>query len=424
MVRDIFIPATGMARDDVILETWLKQPGDQVSAGDVVAVVETSKAVLDVQADASGVLGDHLVAEQQAVPPGTTIAHVLQEGDPLPDARPNAPATTAATPTSTGAPAPTSVAGPGAGSGAGSEAASANGTPIATIASTSKDAALLVEPRHRVSPRARRLAAEEAARPAVVTAPPVPATVLRPPPPPPPIRTGPPVPAGPSTPAGSTDRYRQAVAAAVSQSWREIPHFAVTREVRMTKLARAYGKARVVLPGLTVTDLLLRALALAFLATENRTDLDIGLAVATDQGVAIPVIRRVPLLDLVELSTARRNAVERAKTGRITADDAGDPVTTLSNLGALGVDQFTGIVPVGQTSLVTVGRLAERPVVKDGRIRTATTMHVTVNADHRTWDGRNSAELLDRFADITAEPALLLGFGPLSATTHSTREKS
>ncbi len=80
-MRDIFIPATGMARDDVIIESWLKEPGDSVAIGDVVAVVETSKAVIDVQTDAAGVLGPHLVPAREAVAPGTTIAHVLENGE-------------------------------------------------------------------------------------------------------------------------------------------------------------------------------------------------------------------------------------------------------------------------------------------------------------------------------------------------------
>ena len=360
MVRDIFIPATGMARDDVILESWLKQPGDRVAAGEVVAVVETSKTSLDVQADAAGVLGDHLVAEQQAVPPGTTIARLRQDGDPPPTTPPVADA-----------------------------------PPIADAPhGRAETVAEHPRPPHRVSPRARRVAAE-AAEHSISAA-------------------GTPAPEVESTgPEQGEDRFRRAVAAAVSQSWRDIPHFAVTRELHLNRLAKAYRKARIVLPELTLTDLLLRAIALAFLTTQQRTDLDIGLAVATDRGVAIPVIRNVPRLDLVELSVARAAAVLGARAGRAAAD-AGRPVSTLSNLGALGVDQFTGIVPTGQSNLITVGRLAERPIVRRGKIRPAMTMQVTVNADHRSWDGQDSAQLLGRLAAVTAEPALLLGFGRLT----------
>ena len=185
----------------------------------------------------------------------------------------------------------------------------------------------------------------------------------------------------------------------------------VTRELRLSRFRRAYQRIRIVLPQLTMTDLLLRALALSFLEREGRTDLDIGLAVATERGVTIPVIRAVPQLDLVELVAARQTAVDRARSGRTHADDGRVPVTTLSNLGTLGVDQFTGIVPLGQTSLLTVGSIASRPVVHKGRIKPATTMNATLNVDHRVWDGQHAGQLLERLAAVTTNPDLLVGFG-------------
>ncbi len=210
------------------------------------------------------------------------------------------------------------------------------------------------------------------------------------------------------------------MAAAVSRSWREIPHFAVTRELRLDAVTAAVGEVRLVAPQVTLTDVLLRALALSFVHREDRTDLDIGLAVATDRGVAIPVIHEVPRLDLLELAATRRAAVGRARAGRGHTDDGRVPVSTLSNLGAIGVDQFTGIVPFGQTSLLTVGRAASRPVVDDGVLAVGVTMLATLNVDHRVRDGQHAGELLDRLARILATPALLVGFGPLSATARNT----
>jgi pyruvate dehydrogenase E2 component (dihydrolipoamide acetyltransferase) len=204
---------------------------------------------------------------------------------------------------------------------------------------------------------------------------------------------------------------RAAIARAVSRSWAEVPHFAVSRELRVGDLAGSAAQWRAVLPGLTVTDLLLRVLALAMVDTVGGSGVDLGLAVATDAGVVIPVIRRVPELGLADLVRARIAAVARAREGRMHHDDAAVPATTLSNLGAFGVDHFTGVIPHGSSSLVTVGRAAQRPVVTDGALTVATTMWVTVNLDHRVSDGIHGARLLNRLAAIASAPALFLSGG-------------
>jgi pyruvate dehydrogenase E2 component (dihydrolipoamide acetyltransferase) len=211
--------------------------------------------------------------------------------------------------------------------------------------------------------------------------------------------------------------YRDAIAAAVSRSWQEIPHFAVTREIDVAALASTVKDLRIVLPDLTVTDLLIRAQALAFLEHEGRSELDIGLAVATDRGVAIPVVAGVPGLDLPALVRARIAAVQRARAGQLSAVDATIPASTLSNLGALGVDQFTAIVPYGQTSILSVGRAADRPVVRDGSLAVGHTMFASLNVDHRTFDGAHAAVILDRFARILAAPTLLTAPASLTDST-------
>lgn len=210
---------------------------------------------------------------------------------------------------------------------------------------------------------------------------------------------------------GRRQSARAAIARAVSRSWSEVPHFAVSRELQVGDLVGATVQWRAVLTRLTVTDLLLRVLALAMVDTIGGSGVDLGLAVATDAGVVIPVIRRVPELGLADLVSARVAAVARAREGRMHIDDATVPATTLSNLGALGVDHFTGVIPHGGTSLVTVGRAAQRPVVADGVLTVATTMWVTVNLDHREYDGIYGARLLERLAVIAAAPALFFGGG-------------
>ncbi len=419
-MNEVFIPAMGMAPDDVTLVSWLKQPGDALTPGEPIALVETSKAELEIEADAAGVLGRHLFAERDRVAPGTTIAYLLKPGESEPDAPPTngagsatgagsaaaQPAETQIAETqpagNTAPPAPAAEAGPAAAtddavaeapiqvSGAKPPAGDVTAGDVTAVEPV---AALSGGPRHSTSPRQRRLQAEAALQspPADAVAPaPQPTAVAQP-------------------GVTSDDRFRAAIGASVQRSWQEIPHFAVTRELRAGELLDAVTQWRAVLPSLTLTDLLLRALALTMIEREHRTDLDIGMAVATERGVAIPVIRGVLQLDLMQLVAARKAAAERARAGKMNADDGRVPATTLSNLGAVGVDQFTGVVPYGQTSLLTVGRAAPRPVVDDGELAVATTMQATLNVDHRSWDGFDAGQALDRLARIVAAPTVFLG---------------
>ncbi|MFC6083566.1 2-oxo acid dehydrogenase subunit E2 [Sphaerisporangium aureirubrum] len=207
------------------------------------------------------------------------------------------------------------------------------------------------------------------------------------------------------------DRHRAAIAKSVSLSWQSIPHFTVSREIGMEAALETLAGWKVVLSRLTLTDFLLRAFALALVEREGSIDVAIGLAVATPRGVVIPVLPSVPRQDLPALSAARQAAAGRARDGRMTAQDGQTPAGTLSNLGSHGVDSFTGVVPYGQSVLLTVGRAAQRPVVRDGRLAVGTTMHATLNADHRYWDGHHAAEVLERLAAILATPTLLAGSG-------------
>ena len=190
-------------------------------------------------------------------------------------------------------------------------------------------------------------------------------------------------------------RFRAAIAEHVSESWRTIPHFAVVRQIDArsvhTSLAAMRGNG---LPA-TVTDLLLRALALAVAAD---TAGDIGLAVATPDGVVIPVVAGVPGLGPAALVAARAAAVARAREGQLSARDlAAGPVASLSNLGGHGVDSFTGIIPAGQKLLLTTGTIADRPVVVDGLVSVRPSFAATLNVDHRHFDGDNAARILAAF---------------------------
>lgn len=400
-MQEIFVPALGMASESVHLTEWLKKPGDTVAVGDVLASIETDKAELEIESTAAGVLGEHRFASGSDVPSGATIVVVLAPGETEPGNAAPAPAAPVA---NDAAPAPAPVAAAPAPAPAPTPAAATPQTPAAAPAPAAAETVPAAAarpagagPRSRsernrdaqtgelepyaLSPRERSAAAAETPAPVATAATSVVST--------------------------STDRHRAAVANAVSRSWAEIPHFAVQRELRMETAVGVQKAIRVLDSRVTLTDVILKAYALSLMERVGTRSIDLGLAVATERGVSIPVLRDVATADLMQIAEARRAAVERAVQARLSADDAVVAHSTVSNLGAYGVDSFTAIVPSGQTSILSVGASAQRPVVIDGELAIATTMIATLNVDHRTWDGQHAAEVLQRLAAVLEQPMLL-----------------
>ena len=363
-MEEIFVPALGMAMSEAVLLAWLKEPGDAVEAGEAIAEVETDKSVLEISASAAGRLGAHRVAAGESVAVGATVTVVLADGESEP--APSGPSASAGT----------TAAGTAVAAAAGTAAAVGPAPAAASPpAATTEDGHSHDEPPgrapHRVSPRQRRLAAlaGQAASPAAAGS-------------------------SPAGPQGSASRAP--IARQVSRSWSEIPHFAVAREIAADGVTDRLAGGT---PGgvrVTVTDLLVRALGRS-LARHGSSD--VGLAVATSHGVLIPVLPDVAGRKLSEIAALRRSAVERARNRRSTEEDGRTPLVTLSNLGTHGVEWFTGIIPLGQRGLLTTGTLAQRPVVKDGRLSVAWRLTAILNVDHRVWDGLDAAQLLSDFDD-------------------------
>ncbi|MDR9372602.1 2-oxo acid dehydrogenase subunit E2, partial [Conexibacter sp. JD483] len=235
---------------------------------------------------------------------------------------------------------------------------------------------------HRLSPRERRLAAERAATSA---------------------NGGEPA-SGPAATA-APDRFRELIAAKTLESWQTIPHFALTRQLDAEPLLAVHAGARVRFGAqITITDLLLRAVALAL---PGEQPADVALAVATPRGVLNPVIPDVRAHDLPALAELRAAAVQRARDGRLNAADVAPATTTLSNLGTAGVDHFTGIVTPGQTTLLTLGTIAPRVVADGDAVVVRRTLYATLNADHRALDGADAAALLGAFAAALADGTAL-----------------
>jgi pyruvate dehydrogenase E2 component (dihydrolipoamide acetyltransferase) len=364
------MPALGVAMSEGLLLGWLKATGDAVAEGEPIMEIETDKSAMEVESPAAGIVGPLLFEPGAVIPVGVAMTHIVEAGD---------------------------------GDDAGVEVG-ATGMTADRIEPTAPDAAA---PAHqavmdsgpgerqpnRVSPRERRLARERdtaGASPSHESA----------------ADAGVAVSAGTGAPALSgqpaAGRHRDLIAAKVSESWRTIPHFAVTREVdagAMISMRQRLGQDR---PGFT--DLMVLALALALRERGEPGAVDVGLAVATPHGVAIPVIRGILSLDRSELRRETAAAISRARDGRLRpADLAEPPRSTLSNLGPQGIDSFTGVVAGGQTSLLTVGRIRARAHVADGVVTVRDSFIATLNVDHRVLDGDDAARLLMAFVDAVED---------------------
>ena len=362
-MQDVTIPALGMAMTGAVLTRWYKEPGETVAAGEAIAEIETDKSAVDLESPAGGVLGPHLVAEGDEVPIGATVTRVLdREEEPVPAA--SSPGSGRSAAAGGAFPGEQAVPEP-------QTPSPQQPQPLSAPPPASPQPATTARAPHALSPRKRmaaRLAAEAAAGPVN---------------------------------AGLTGRRltgrRGAVAQAVAESWRTIPHFSVQREIDASDADACLAAMRVRAPEATYTDLLLRAMALA-VGSVLRADGDLGLAVATPDGVMMPVVPDVPALDVPGLVAARQAAVRRGREGRLAERDlASGAVAAVSNLGARGVDAFTGIVPAGRRLLLTTGRIAGRPVAIDGRLAVRATLIATLNVDHRYLDGDRAADVLDAF---------------------------
>ncbi|HEV2536103.1 MAG TPA: 2-oxo acid dehydrogenase subunit E2, partial [Streptosporangiaceae bacterium] len=369
-------------------------------------------SAVDLESPADGVLGPHLVAEGDEVPIGAAVTRIMEyqtdpdhQTGPVPGYEPDpfpVPADTG------GVAAP---AGDGAAPDMGTAAGGASMTSMAGTAGGVSAAGVTfshARTPHALSPRKRmaaRLAAEAAAAAeaagtagAAGGAPAAEAAAA--------AHADGALTDGALTDGALTGR-RRAVAQAVSESWRTIPHFSVQREIDASDADACLAAMRAVAPEATYTDLLLRAFALAVGAVAwlaggggpgGGTSGDVGLAVATPEGVMMPMVPDVPALAVPALVAARQAAARRGREGRLTARDlASGAVGAVSNLGARGVDSFTGIVPAGRRLLLTTGRIAGRPVAVDGRLAVRTTLIATLNVDHRYFDGDRAADVLDAF---------------------------
>lgn len=431
MATKIIMPALGMAQETGKLLEWLKAEGEQVTAGEIIAVIETDKAAVDLEAPTSGVLANITASAGDDVPVGEVIAVVYAPGE----ARAEQAAATAepAFDPSPAVIAPNSAPYAPAPNGHG-----------ATPAAVADDAPA---GRRRSSPLARRLAAEASVnlgamrgsgpggavlaadvRAAQTTLPPTWQAPTMPTAAPTPIAAPAaaaerpqPVAVRPEAGVGSgMSATWRLMAERTTQSWTTVPHFFLTREVSAVGLAEARrrlaerGAERV-----TFTDLLVKIVAEALTRHprvnsmwENgvivaNDEVNVGLAVAIEDGLIVPVVHQADDLSVAAIAKRRADLVTRAQTGKLRMRDLADGGFTISNLGMYGVDAFNAIINGPQSAILAVGRIADRVVAERGQPVVRPMMTLTLSCDHRVIDGARGAQFLSTIADLIEAPGSL-----------------
>lgn len=430
MAELVTMPKLGFDMQEGTLVAWLKNEGDAVEKGDIIAEIETDKATVEVEAFVAGTMLKHLVAENTILPIGAPIAVVGEAGEEV-----NLDELGVAEGAIEQAKSP---------SGAGAAGSSSDGGASGSLPTREVSAAppganggfgYGLPGGVRASPLARRMAEEEGVdlkqvngsgpQGRVVKAD-VEAYLSSGPPTAAPVRRAPSmeIPAGPDTEEFETSRIRARIGERMVQSKTEVPHFYVTTEIDVQAaldLRKQVNEGRADEDKVSVNDMVVKAVALtlrefpnlntffngATMVRHNR--INVGIAVALDQGLINVVSHDADITPLTVMAPKHREMIDRAREGRVKPDDVEGATFTVSNLGAFDVDHFIAIINPPEAGIIAVGTAKRVPVVdENGDLTTGLRMKATISADHRVTDGAEAARFMQAFKALLEEPLQLM----------------
>ncbi len=410
----------GDAMEEGTILQWLKNVGDRIAEGDIIAEINTEKATIEIPATDAGTLAEILVAAGQTVPVGTVIGRVGSADSTASAATPPP----AAPPEAAAPPAPASLSAAGEGLG-----------PTTAPAPFDLDREPGAEPRRvKASPLARKVAAEHKLDLAAVSgtgpggriveadvaealargqgsstsAPAIPASV-------------------PAAVVGSSralSPMRRVIAQRLTQSKQTVPHFYLTVDVDMRAAhdRRAeYNTVAAAERKISFNDLIVRACALALAsnpavrsqwdgdAIRTADSVDIGVAVSLDDGLIVPIVRGADGKSVAALGAEVRALAERARAGKLQPSEYSGGCFTISNLGMYGIVNFSAIINPPESAILAVGAIREVPIVEDGAVVPGRQMNLTLSADHRVVDGAAGAVFLQQVQRLLESPMALFG---------------
>lgn len=385
------------------LVSWKKQEGDTVKAGEVLAEVETDKAVMDLVARADGVLRKIVVREGATVPVSAVVAVIgaadekIEGIEGTKGVEDRHGATTPSTP-----PVPSAPSAPS----------------IPSVPSIPSPAST----RLRASPLARRLAAEKGVdlsrisgsgpdgriikrdiEKAVASVVSVPSAF---------------------TPARDVPltQIRKTIAKRLAQSIGPVPHFYLTIEIDMERAWEARAALKAMGEQFTVSfnDIVMKATALALRQhpacnawwmedhIRYHGEVHLGMAVAVEDGLITPVIRNADRKGIAEIAAESRQLAEKARARRLTPEEYTGATFSVSNLGMFDIDEFTAVINPPEAGILAIGRIAQKPAVSEGRLEPRRMMRVTMSCDHRVIDGATGAQFLQTLKRMLENPLAML----------------
>jgi pyruvate dehydrogenase E2 component (dihydrolipoamide acetyltransferase) len=390
MAVEVTMPKFGLTMHEGTIQRFFKAIGESVSAGDPLYEVETEKVLYEVESPASGVFAAALFEEGATVECGVAVAVIAEAGDD---------------PASIRAKYATAVASASASNG---EVKTAKASASATV-----EAKPASGERRAVSPVARKLAAELGVNldnvsgtgpGGRVTREDVERAAKAPQPSPAPKST-------PTHQAVPMRGMRKTIAERMHQSLRDTAQLTITSEADVTAATELRERLKREFD-FTYTDLLIQACGRALLKHPRMnsrldgnqivpsSDANIGIAVSLDDGLIVPVLREVTNKSLREIASLSKEAGEKARAGKLKLEDISSGTFTITNLGTYGVDAFTPILNTGETGILGVGRIVEKPAIYRGEMTRRAMMTLSLTFDHRVIDGAPAALFLQTVIDL------------------------
>ncbi|QQX91006.1 pyruvate dehydrogenase complex dihydrolipoamide acetyltransferase [Gluconobacter sphaericus] len=408
MATDILMPALSPTMTEGKLARWLKAEGDTVSAGDVIAEIETDKATMEVEAVDEGILGRILIKEGvEGIPVNTPIAVLVEEGEAVPNASSmQAPVTPKAEVAS---------------------AATMRAAP-AKASAEEKGERIFVSPLARRMARERGIALDELTGSGPngrilkrdvekgVTAP----------------KTEPKVVPAATLLAALEDTVRRVpnstmrkvIARRLTASKTQVPHFYVSVDIELDALLELRSKLNATAQEnsfkISVNDMMIKAVALALkkvpgvnvqftdVETLHFENVDISMAVSVPDGLITPIIRNADHKSLRQISVEAKDLAKRARSGKLKPEEFQGGTFSISNMGMFGVREFAAIINPPQAGILAIASGEKRAVVRGSEIAVATVMTATLSVDHRAVDGALGAEWLNALRDIVQNPYILV----------------
>jgi pyruvate dehydrogenase E2 component (dihydrolipoamide acetyltransferase) len=441
-MTDILMPALSPTMTEGKLARWLKKPGDAIAPGDVIAEIETDKAMMEVEAIDEGTLGEIKVPEgTEGVAVNAVIATLIGEGE---SASPRRPAKAEASPppnlphqgggtkqkaeeVAQAQPAPQSKKAlplEGGGLGGGESRPKLNGQGTRIIATPlarrlAKQAGIDLSAIKGSGPHGRIVKADLEGAPRAAPSQAQPAA---------PLAKGQDARQladllGMKYEARPNSSFRKTIARRLTEAKQTIPHFYLTLDCRIDALLDLRKKLNASAGDggkVSVNDFVIRASALALRKIPDANvswseeailayqDVDISVAVATSNGLITPIIKQADTKSLRQIATEMKDLAARAREGRLKPQEYQGGTFSISNLGMYGIREFAAVINPPQSCILAVGNGEQRAVVVDGALTVATVMTVTLSVDHRAVDGALGAEYLAAFKTLIEDPYNLL----------------